>query len=534
MSAPSITISHLAWSARGGRALFSDLNLIFGPERVGVVGRNGVGKTTLLRLISGELEPQAGAIAVDGRLAALRQTVQVDPDETIADLFGVAPALAQLARAAAGEADADDLAGADWTLETRMAAALARMELAAEPQTRLATLSGGQRTRAALAALVFSEPDFLILDEPTNNLDHDGRAVVAELLDGWTAGALVVSHDRDLLEGMDGIVELTSLGAARYGGGWSAYRARKAAELASAEHALSEAERRITEVAREAQAQAERKARKDRAGRKKAAKGDMPNMLANARRERAEATGADQTTLAENRMSDASAELATARGRIEVVAPLSLGLPSTGLAAGKEVLRLNQVTAGYAPDRPVLGPLDLEITGPERIAVTGPNGAGKSTLLAVIVGDLPALSGRVRRGAAAALFDQGVSLLDPAQPILENFRRLNPDAVDNACRAALARFGFRADAALQIAGALSGGQLLRAGLACVLGGPRPPALLVLDEPTNHLDVESVEAVEAGLAAYDGALIVVSHDERFLANIGVARRVKLAKGVAFDT
>jgi ATPase subunit of ABC transporter with duplicated ATPase domains len=127
------------------------------------------------------------------------------------------------------------------------------------------------------------------------------------------------------------------------------------------------------------------------------------------------------------------------------------------------------------------------------------------------------------------MLDQKVSLLDPALSIRDNFRRINPDAGENACRAALARFMFRADAALQITGNLSGGQLLRAGLACVLGGSRPPALLVLDEPTNHLDIDSIEAVEAGLRAYDGALLVVSHDEAFLTAIGVTRRLALSAG-----
>jgi len=133
----------------------------------------------------------------------------------------------------------------------------------------------------------------------------------------------------------------------------------------------------------------------------------------------------------------------------------------------------------------------------------------------------------VRLFTEAAMLDQRVSLLDPALSIRDNFLRINPDADENACRAALARFMFRADAALQIAGSLSGGQLLRAGLAAVLGGARPPALLILDEPTNHLDIEAIEAVEAGLRAYDGALLVVSHDETFLAAIGITRRLELA-------
>jgi ATPase subunit of ABC transporter with duplicated ATPase domains len=158
--------------------------------------------------------------------------------------------------------------------------------------------------------------------------------------------------------------------------------------------------------------------------------------------------------------------------------------------------------------------------------VSGPNGSGKSTLLGVVSGRLTPWSGQVRTPVRFALLDQTVGLLDPALTIRDNFRRLNPQAGENAGRAALARFMFRADAALQTVSTLSGGQRLRAGLACVLGGADPPSLLILDEPTNHLDLDSVEAVEAALRAYDGALLVVSHDEAFLQAIGVTRRFYL--------
>jgi len=522
----SIVLSGLAWSTPDGRPLFSHLDLGFGADRTGLVGRNGVGKTTLLKLIGGSLRPHAGTITVSGTLGILGQSVQDTPGETVADLFGVTGSLALLQRAEQGAASAEELAGADWTVEARLAAALGRLDLDAHAGTPLATLSGGQRTRMALAALVFAEPDFILLDEPTNNLDRAGRATVIDLLAGWRAGAIVVSHDRELLETMDTIVELNTLGATRYGGNWSHYRERKAAALAAARHDLADAEKRVDALARRAQANAERKARKDGAGQRKRARGDIPRIQLNTMRDRSEASGGEAARLAERRRTQALDDAAAARERIEVLQPLSVVLPSTGLPAARTVLRVEAATVGFSADRPVLRDLTFAVVGPERVAVTGANGSGKTTLLSLLTGRLAPWSGTVQVMVPFALLDQKIDLLDPALSIRDNFRRLHPGTDENGCRAALARFMFRADAALQTVASLSGGQMLRAGLACVLGGPAPPSLLLLDEPTNHLDIESIEAVEAGLRAYDGALLVVSHDETFLDAIRITRRLAM--------
>lgn len=521
----SIVLSNLSWSTPDGRPLLSNLDLSFGTERTGLVGRNGVGKTTLLKLVAGELQPRSGTVSFNGRLGILRQSVQVQAGETVADLFGASEALAVLKRAEAGGATAEELASADWTLEARIASALHRVGLDVSPETLLVTLSGGQRTRCGLAALIVDDPDFLILDEPTNNLDRDGRASVIDLLSNWRAGAIVVSHDRELLDAMDAIVELTLLGATRYGGNLSQYRERKALELAAVEHEFAEAEKRVVEVARSAQATVERQARRDKAGRKMAAKGGIPRIMLGGLKERSETTGGENARLAERRRAQALQDAAAAREKIEILQPLTVKLPTSGLPASRIVLKMEKVTAGYQPERPIISDFDFVITGPERIAVTGPNGSGKTTLLALISGALEPWSGTVRV-VSSAILDQRVNLLDPSLSIRDNFRDINPDADETACRAALARFMFRADAALQIVSTLSGGQLLRAGLACVLGGTVPPALLILDEPTNHLDIDSIAAVEAGLRAYDGALLVVSHDEIFLESIGISRRLEL--------
>jgi len=525
---PAITISNLSWSTPDGRTVLFDLDLNFQPERTGIVGRNGVGKSTLLRLLTGELAPASGSIAVDGSIAMLRQTVQVAADERIADLFGARDALALLRKAEAGEASVEEIGDADWTLEARIDEALAGVGLPLPADTPLATLSGGQRTRAALAGAMFAAPDFLLLDEPTNNLDPEGREAVRDLLARWRGGAIIVSHDRELLGEMDAIVELTSLGAARYGGGWNAFRARKEIEQAAVEAELAGAERRADTAQRQAQASTEKQDRRDSRGRGKADRGGMPKILLGAQKRRAEETRAAGSRLAERQRGEAEAQLSAARAKVEIVDPLSVGLPSSGLPASRTVLALDHVTAGYAEGRPVIDNLSLTLTGPERVAITGPNGSGKSTLLALVAGTLAPWSGQVRVGVPSALFDQRVSLLDPKVSIAANFLRLNPGTTNNQCRAALARFRFRADAADRIVGTLSGGQMLRAGLACVLGAPEPPQLLILDEPGNHLDIEALTAVETGLAAYDGALLVVSHDAAFLDAIGLTRTIELTR------
>ncbi|KFI32565.1 ABC transporter [Haematobacter missouriensis] len=514
----SVSLSGLSWSTPDDAPLLTDLNLTFGPERTGIVGRNGIGKSTLLRLISRDQHPAAGQVRVTGTFAILRQEAMEQPDDVIADLFSARPALDLLDRAESGLADANELADADWTLPERMEAALLRCGLSVGPQTLLATLSGGQRSRAALAALIFAAPDFLLLDEPTNNLDRDGRKAVIDLIRGWTGGAIIVSHDRELLEEMDAIVEITSLGAARYGGNYSDFRQRKDMELDAAARDLAHAAKTRADAARRAREASERKARKDSAGHRARAQGDQPKILMDAAKERAEASGGAGVRLRDARRDAADKALTAAREKIEILQPLRMDIPPTGLATGRTVLRLERVTGGHDRDHPLIRDLSLTVTGPERIVITGPNGSGKTTLLKIITGQIVPQRGLVALSVPFAVLDQHVQLIDPALSLRDNFCHLNPLADPHAAHVALARFGFRAGDALRYARELSGGERLRAGLACALGATPPPPLLILDEPTNHLDLDGITALEAALATYDGALLAISHDTAFLESL----------------
>lgn len=526
-----LTLQDISYSAADGRNLFQSINVSIGTSRIGLIGRNGVGKSTLLRLMSGALAPKAGTISRHGTIGMMRQVVQTADDETLADLFGVSVALARLDRITSGvgcgDDIAEDIASADWMLPQRMSDTLVQVGLGdMQPERLLGSLSGGQQTRAALAVLVFHQPDLILLDEPTNNLDHDGRAAVIDMLSRWRGGAVVVSHDRNVLRAMDGIAELTGIGMSFYGGNWDFYEAKKKEELETAARNLTVASAQANEVERKARETAEKQARRDARGRKSRFSAGQSKMLLDAREDRAQQSKGRGDLRAERQRGEAGQMLQDAEAKLERLKAFSFDIVPVGVPAGKVLLALNDVTGGPRPDMPVIRNLSLTITGPERVALSGPNGAGKTSLLRLIIGDLVPVEGNIRRNADMVMLDQQVGLLRRDTTIFDNYRRINPDSNDNEARAALARFMFRGDAALRQVSDLSGGELLRAALACVLGGTRPPELLILDEPTNHLDLASIEAVEAALTAYDGALLVVSHDLDFLQAIGVGRRISL--------
>ena len=190
------------------------------------------------------------------------------------------------------------------------------------------------------------------------------------------------------------------------------------------------------------------------------------------------------------------------------------------------MLVFDEVGFAYPGAPPILAGLSFRLTGPERLAVTGANGTGKSTLIKLAIGDLTPSRGHIELGARSALLDQQTAMLRPEETLIEAFQRLNPGASANAAYAALARFLFRNTAAEKMVASLSGGERLRAALACVLMSEQPPQLLILDEPTNHLDLDSITAIEAALRGYDGAMLLVSHDRDFLDAIGVEREIQL--------
>ncbi|MEV1145166.1 ABC-F family ATP-binding cassette domain-containing protein [Micromonospora sp. NPDC049799] len=526
----SVVCTHLSFSWPDGTPVFEDLSFAVGGGRTGLVAPNGAGKTTLLRLIADELAPTSGSVTVDGALGYLPQDLPLAGDLTAAEVLGVAGTVAALRAIEAGDAAEEHFAtvGDDWDVEERTRAELDRLGLDdVTLDRRLDTLSGGQIVSLGLAAQLLRRPDVLLLDEPTNNLDVDARHRLYAVLEEWRGCLLLVSHDRALLDRMERIAELDRGSMTFFGGNYTAYAESVAAAQELAERNVRSAELEVKREKREMQQARERADRRAGNAARNIKNAGLPKIVAGKlKRSAQESAGrADQTHGA--RVDDARARLDEASRALRDDQAITLDLPDTVVPAGRTLVvgeRL-RVRGLFGTDG-----VGLTIRGPERIALTGPNGAGKSTLLRLLDGSLLPDSGSLRRAEGrVAYLSQRLDLLDEDRTVAENVAAYAPGRPQAERMTLLARFLFRGQRAHLPVGVLSGGERLRATLACVLYAEPAPHLLLLDEPTNNLDLVSVGQLENALQAYRGAFVVVSHDERFLAEIGVQRWLRLEHG-----
>jgi len=535
----AIVCSDLSFSWPDGASVLSGLTVSFGPGRTGLIGVNGSGKSTLLKLIAGELRPDSGAVRTHGEVGYLPQAITLGTHQSVSDLLGISVARDALHAIETGETGEDVFAaiGDDWDVEERARAWLDRLGLdGVGLDDRVERLSGGETVGVALAALFLRRPDILLLDEPTNNLDLDARKRLYDAVASWTGVMVIVSHDRELLALMDQIADLSGGEIRMYGGHLDAYEEQLAAEQAAAERAVSSAAADVRREQRDLVDAQVKQARHDRMGRKVAASGGLPRIVAYARKRAAQETAGRSRGLHAGRLEAARGRLAEAEEAVRDDTGIRIELPDTAVPAGRTVLTvtgLDRTRWHPAPatlpalDAPPVSTLaEFIVRGPERIALTGPNGAGKTTLLRAIAG-LAILPGvTVRLGAVTGYLPQRLDILDDSLSVVDNVRAAAPAASVNEVRASLARFLFRGDQPDRLASTLSGGERFRAVLAALLLAQPAPQLLLLDEPTNNLDMASVRQLSQALDGYRGALLVASHDVGFLRSAGITRWLRL--------
>lgn len=511
---PSFILHQVTCQFPTGDTLFGPLNLTLEPSLCALVGRNGSGKTRLLRLLAGLDEPASGHIERFGSHAWVAQQHVISPQTTLAELLGYDAIFAARKRIDSGDYQPDDLELLDgrWDVAERLSEAFINAQLPPfDPDKPAGELSGGERIRALLCGAFTAEADFMLLDEPTNHLDRQGRAWFFDQLHRFQGGVLVASHDRELLEQVPRILELSASGLRSYGGNYADYQTQRDAEQQAARAALEHAatERKRTRVRMQKE--------HDDSQRRSAKTLRTVDTLNIASFERVKYKGAAKERIGSwkkqhSEQNEAlNAAVNKARERVEEDNPVMFTLPGSQIPEGKQVLVLEDLVLPHVP----VPPLNLRMDGPMRVALKGPNGCGKSTLLKTLLGEIAPRSGTCRVSVSCGYLDQHLSRLDLSQSVMTHPNLSHTPLDEGGLRTRLAQLQLGADKVTLPLAELSGGERLKAALACVLWRAEATQLLLLDEPTNHLDLASVQAIEAALAGFPGALLVVSHDEAFL-------------------
>ncbi|MCU6677999.1 ATP-binding cassette domain-containing protein [Leclercia tamurae] len=482
---PSFILHQVTCQFATGDTLFGPLNFSLEPSLCALVGRNGSGKTRLLRLLAGLDEPASGHIERFGTHAYVAQQHDISPQTTLAQLLGYEAIFAARKRIDTGEYQPDDLERLDgfWDIGERLSEAFREAHLPEFAPDRLAAeLSGGERVRALLCGAFTTNADFLLLDEPTNHLDQQGRAWFYARLARYSGGVLVASHDRELLAQVPRILELSPSGLHSYGGNYADYQRQRDAEQQAAraalEHAATERKRTRVRMQKEHDDSLRRSAKTLR----------TVDSLNIASFERVKYKGAAKERPGSWRkqhheQQDAlNTAVNQARERGEEECPVMFTLPGSQLAEGKQVLVLDELVLPYV----TMSPLNWRMDGPMRVALRGPNGSGKSTLLKTILGECAPVDGACRVSVNVAYLDQHLSRLDLTQSVISHLNLHNTPLEEGVLRSRLAQLQLGADKVTLPLAELSGGERLK----------------------------------AALAGFPGALLVVSHDEHFLEGLNL--------------
>ncbi|MFG3281799.1 ABC-F family ATP-binding cassette domain-containing protein [Streptomyces sp. NPDC048111] len=529
---PQISSAGLSFAWPDGTVAFEDFQLAVGPGRTGLVGLNGSGKSTLLKLIAGVLTPTGGCVKTAGDVGYLPQNLVLDTALRVDQALGIDTIRAALHAIEDGDADERhfETVGDEWDVEERARATLDQLGLGSIGLDRtIGEVSGGESVLLRLAALLLRRPDILLLDEPTNNLDLAARRRLYAAVDAWSGVLLVVSHDRELLDRVDRIADLREGQLTWFGGTFSAYEEALRAEQEAAERMVRVAEADVQRQQRELSDAHMKLARRRRYGQKSYDNKVVPKIVANNRRREAQVSAGKHRILQSERLDQARERLGQAVELVRDDEEIRIELPYTKVHPGRSVLTLRELQLPHGAR--VKG--EIDVRGPERIALVGRNGSGKTTLLRTLAGQLEPVAGEALTHVPLRFLPQRLDVLDDELSVVENVARFAPGATHQAIRARLARFLFKGARAARPAGTLSGGERFRAALAALLLAEPAPQLLMLDEPTNNLDMASVRALQDALDAYEGALIVASHDLPFLESIGVTRWL-LLDGELADT
>lgn len=527
-----IILKNISYKIPNGTKIFDELSFSFNPELTGLVGQNGIGKSTLAKIIEKEMIPESGNVEVFGKVKYLPQNFSELSGKTVADVFLIKEKYDALKRLEEGIGNKNDLLilDDDWELENRIDIVKEKMNIShIDLSRKYDSLSGGEKVKCLFASLLLSNPDFIILDEPTNHLDYEGREIVYDFVRNWKKGMIVISHDRSLLRLMNTIVELTSFGLKSYGGNYDFYFDQKELEDQAFKSQLKNVTSEFKKAIKQKEEIIQRQLKRNISGEKKAVKSNMPKILANQLKGSGEKTLKKLNDIHNEKINDIEGKLSEVKSKQRSNYNIKFDLEQNAKQKHSNLVTAEAINFSYDDSKTLWKEnMSFTIYGGERIVLKGKNGSGKTTLLKIIRGELNSSIGQlsIRTNKIGSL-DQDASILNDELTLLENIKNASQGKLpEYELRIRLGRFLFYKDDVFKKVNVLSGGEKMRAGLACLLSFYNIPDLIILDEPTNNLDLESIQELTNGLNQFNGAILVVSHDEDFLSDIGIERAINL--------
>ncbi|MDI3318311.1 ribosomal protection-like ABC-F family protein [Pinibacter soli] len=505
--------------------LFDNLSFTINQQdKIALIGNNGTGKSTLLKIIAGDIFPAKGAVKTNSKPYYVPQIFGQYNDVTVAQALQIEDKLHALKEILDGNMTEKNIAvlNDDWTIEERCAEALTHWDLKdIDLQLKMESLSGGQKTKVFLAGIIIHQPSIVLLDEPSNHLDGAARAILHDYIQSTTDTLVVVSHDRALLNLLDIVYELSEKGITAYGGNYEFYVEQKLIEENAFEQDLKSKEkalRKAKETEREAM---ERKQKLDARGRKKQEKAGLPTISMNTFRNRAEKSTAQMKDVHAEKIGSLSDAVDKMRKQLPDIDKIRIGLNNSSLHKGKILINARNINYKYNDELLWKNNLNFLITSGKRIAIKGFNSSGKTTLIKIILGKFEPSTGAIDRAANKTIYiDQDYSLIDNGLTVYEQAQKYNYDHLqEHEVKNRLNRFLFTRPYWDKSCGSLSGGEKMRLMLCCLTMSDEAPDIIVLDEPTNNLDIQNIEILTRAINEYKGTLIVVSHDEYFLQQIG---------------
>ncbi|MTH14791.1 ribosomal protection-like ABC-F family protein [Flavobacterium sp. LC2016-01] len=527
-----IILQNISYTHSNKELLFNAISLTVNTgHKIALTGHNGAGKSTLLKIIAKELFPSSGTIEIEAEPYYIPQIFGQYNHLTIAEALQIDQKLAAFHEILEGNVSETNLnlLNDDWTIEERCNEALNYWKLNDfDLNQKMESLSGGQKTKVFLAGIAIHQPKLILLDEPSNHLDVEGRNLLYQFIKASTSTMLLVSHDRKLLNLLDTTCELKSNGIKTYGGNYDFYLEQKNIEknaLAQDIHSKEKALQKAKEKQRET---VERQQKLDAKGKKKQEKAGVARIMLNTLKNKAENSTSKTKSVHAEKIGGISQELRELREGVSSIDKMKFGLDNSRLHKGKIIITAESLNYSYNDEAIWETNLNFQMLSGDRIALKGNNGSGKTTLIKLILGEIMPKSGTLKIADCESVYiDQDYSLINNTLTVYEQAQQYNNSGFEeHDIKMRLNRFLFTKSDWDKPCQFLSGGERMRLMLCGLTITNQAPDLIILDEPTNNLDIQNIEILTAAINEYQGTLIVVSHDTYFLNQINITTSITL--------